>query len=354
MNLADFDYALPEELIAQEPLAQRDASRLLVLHRGDGRTEHRAFRDVLEYLRAGDLLVLNDAKVIPARLLGRKVDTGGKVELVLTLPLGDPAPSGPEGTTLQTTWRCIGQASKAIRAGMRLDFGGMGAEVLAARGDGAYDVRFEARDLGRELARVGQIPLPPYIKRDPGAADAERYQTVFARRPGAAAAPTAGFHFTEPLLAEVEARGIGIARVTLYVGAGTFLPIRSERVEDHRMHAERYEVPADAAEAVSRTRRAGGRIVPVGTTALRTLESAWSDELGAVRPGAGTSELFVYPGYRFRAVDALITNFHLPRSTLLLLVSALAGRERILAAYREAIERRYRFFSYGDAMLITD
>lgn len=344
MNLSDFDYELPEELIAQEPLAQRDASRLLVLHRDDGRTEHRAFRDVLEYLRAGDLLVLNDAKVIPARLMGKKADTGGKVELVLTLPLGDP---------MGTTWRCIGQASKAIKPGMKLDFGGMRAEVLAAPGDGAYDVRFDATDFGKELARVGKIPLPPYIKRDPDAADAERYQTVFAKRPGAAAAPTAGFHFTEPLLAEVQARGIQIARVTLYVGAGTFLPIRSEVVEKHRMHAERYEVPAQAAEAVAATRKAGGRVVPVGTTALRTLESAWSDELGGVRAGEGTSELFCYPGYRFSAVDALVTNFHLPKSTLLLLVSALAGRERILAAYREAIERRYRFFSYGDAMFIV-
>ncbi|HEY3447092.1 MAG TPA: tRNA preQ1(34) S-adenosylmethionine ribosyltransferase-isomerase QueA [Myxococcales bacterium] len=343
MNLADFDYALPEELIAQEPLAQRDASKLLVLHRDDGRTEHRGFRDVLEYLRAGDLLVLNDAKVIPARLLGKKVDTGGKVELVLTLPLGDP---------MGTTWRCIGQASKAIRAGMKLDFGGMGAEVLAAHGDGAYDVRFSAQDFGRELERVGRIPLPPYIKRDPGEADRDRYQTVFARRPGAAAAPTAGFHFTEALLAEVQARGVEIARVTLYVGAGTFLPIRAEQIEQHRMHAERFEVPAEAAEAVARTRRAGGRVIPVGTTALRTLESAWSDELCAVKAGEGTSELFVYPGYRFHAADALVTNFHLPKSTLLLLVSALAGRERLLAAYREAIERRYRFFSYGDAMFI--
>ncbi|MGC4115291.1 MAG: tRNA preQ1(34) S-adenosylmethionine ribosyltransferase-isomerase QueA [Myxococcales bacterium] len=343
MNLSDFDYALPDELIAQEPLAQRDASKLLVLHRADGRTEHRAFRDVLEYLRPGDLLVLNDAKVIPARLLGKKVDTGGKVELVLTLPLGDPTGN---------RWRCIGQASKAIKPGMKLDFGGLKAEVLAAPGDGAYDVRFEAPDLGQELDRVGRIPLPPYIKRDPGEADKDRYQTVFARRPGAAAAPTAGFHFTEPLLAEVQARGIRIARVTLYVGAGTFLPIRAEVIEQHKMHAERFEVPAEAAEAVARTRRAGGRVIPVGTTALRTLESAWSDERGAVKAGEGTSELFCYPGYRFHAVDALITNFHLPKSTLLLLVSALAGRERILAAYREAIERRYRFFSYGDAMLI--
>lgn len=342
MRLDDFDYDLPEELIAQEPLAQRDASRLLVLPRDGGPIEHHAFRDVLGYLRAGDLLVLNDAKVIPARLLGKKVDTGGKVELVLTLPLGDPSGS---------TWRCIGQASKAIRAGMRLDFQGLGAEVLEARGDGAYDVRFDAPELGKELERVGQIPLPPYIKRDPGTADRERYQTVFARRPGAAAAPTAGFHFTEALLAEVQAKGVELARVTLYVGAGTFLPIRVEEIETHKMHAERYEVSAEAAEAVARAKARGGRVIAVGTTAARTLESAAAG--GPLEVGSGVSELFIYPGYRFQVVDALLTNFHLPKSTLLLLVSALAGRERILAAYREAIERRYRFFSYGDAMLIV-
>lgn len=341
MKLDDFDYPLPEELIAQEPLARRDASRLLVLHRDDGRVEHRTFRDVLEYLRAGDLLVLNDARVVPARLLGRKVETGGKVELVLSLPLGEAC---------GTAWRCIGQASKAIRPGMRLDFSGLGAEVLAAHGDGSYDVRFDAVDLHREIERVGQIPLPPYIRREPAAMDRERYQTVFARRPGAAAAPTAGLHFTEELLAEAGTRGVEVARVTLYVGAGTFLPIRVSEIEAHRMHAERYEVSAEASEAFVRARARGARVVAVGTTAARTFESAF--EAGALRVGAGVSELFVYPGYRFRAVDALVTNFHLPKSTLLLLVSALAGREPILAAYREAIERRYRFFSYGDAMLI--
>ncbi|MBI5543150.1 MAG: tRNA preQ1(34) S-adenosylmethionine ribosyltransferase-isomerase QueA [Deltaproteobacteria bacterium] len=343
MKLEDFDYALPEELIAQEPLAERDASRLLVLRRSDGRIEHRAFREVTEYLREGDLLVLNDAKVIPARLLGRKVDTGGKVELVLTMPLGDP-----QGAS----WRCIGQASKAIRPGMRLDFEGLGAEVLAALGDGSYDVRFDAQDFGRELERVGRIPLPPYIKREPGAADRDRYQTVFAARPGAAAAPTAGFHFTDALLAKVRTMGVEIARVTLYVGAGTFLPIRVQEIEQHHMHAERYEVGAEAAQAFARTRARGGRVIPVGTTALRTLESSFAGACAGPAVGSGVSELFIYPGYTFRAADALLTNFHLPGSTLLLLVCALAGRERMLGAYREAVERRYRFFSYGDAMLI--
>ena len=341
MRLDDFDYPLPEDLIAQEPLPERDASRLLVLHRGDGRVEHRGFRDIVELLHAGDLLVLNDARVIPARLLGRKVATGGKVELVLSMPLGDPSGA---------LWRCIGQASKAIRAGMRLDFDGLAAEVLTAHGDGSYDVRFETQDLGRDLERVGRIPLPPYIRREPDQRDRERYQTVFAERPGAAAAPTAGFHFTERLLGEVRAKGVEIARVTLYVGAGTFLPVRVEEIEKHRMHAERYEVGAQAAEAFARARGRAGRVVAVGTTAARTLESAWKERLVA---GSGVSELFVYPGYRFNAVDALVTNFHLPKSTLLMLVSAFAGRERILAAYAEAVAQRYRFFSYGDAMLIV-
>ncbi len=341
MRLSDFDYSLPDELIAQEPLPERDASRLLVLHRGRDGCEHRTFRDLAEYLRAGDLLVVNDARVVSARLLGRKAGSGGKVELVLTLPL-----SGMRGDT----WRCIGQASKAIREGMKLDFQGLRAEVLAANGDGTYDVRFLADDLHASLERVGRIPLPPYIRRDPTELDRDRYQTIFAENPGAAAAPTAGLHFTEALVHALRAQGVEIAHVTLYVGAGTFLPIRHEAIEAHRMHPERYEISTEAAEAVERARARGARVVAVGTTALRTLESAFAD--GAVRAGAGISELFIYPGYHFRCVDALVTNFHLPKSTLLLLVCALAGRERILAAYREAIERRYRFYSYGDAMLI--
>lgn len=342
MNLDDFDYELPEELIAQEPLAQRDASRLLVLDRKADAVEHRTFRDLLSYLRAGDLLVVNDAKVIPARLLGRKVDTGGKVELVLTMPL-----AGADGAT----WRCIGQASKPIRQGMKLDFDGLGAEVLAARGDGAYDVRFDSENLQSALERVGRIPLPPYIRREVSAADRERYQTVFAKNPGAAAAPTAGFHFTESLLSEIEAAGVRLAKVTLYVGAGTFLPVRTRVVEEHRMHAERYEVSEGAVQAVERAKSEGGRVIAIGTTAARALESAAAD--GKLKAGEGVSELFIYPGYEFRVVDALVTNFHLPKSTLLLLVSALAGWDRIREAYAQAIERRYRFFSYGDAMLIV-
>jgi S-adenosylmethionine:tRNA ribosyltransferase-isomerase len=341
MNIDDFDYPLPEELIAQEPLPQRDASRLLVLDRSAEGFSHRTFTDLPELLRPGDLLVVNDAKVIPARLIGRKVATGGKVELVLTLPLGDPG---------GTTWRCIGQASKAIRPGMLLDFDGLEAEVLAAPGDGAYDVRFDSQSLQADLERVGRVPLPPYIHREATGADRDRYQTIFARKPGAAAAPTAGLHFTEHLLGELERRGIQRAKITLYVGAGTFLPVRTHEVEKHHMHAERFSVPAETVEAIARTKRVGGRVVAVGTTAARALESA--SATGELHAGDGVSELFIYPGFQFHVIDALVTNFHLPKSTLLLLVSALAGWDRIHAAYLEAVERRYRFFSYGDAMLI--
>jgi S-adenosylmethionine:tRNA ribosyltransferase-isomerase len=235
---------------------------------------------------------------------------------------------------------------------MRLDFDGLGAEVLAAGGDGAYDVRFQSEDLQAALEKVGQIPLPPYIRRQVSAADRERYQTVFAHQPGAAAAPTAGLHFTPELLGEVERRGVRLVKVTLYVGAGTFLPVRTREIEQHRMHAERYELPEGVVRAVEQTMARGGRVVAVGTTAARALETAAAD--GTLRAGEGVSELFIYPGYRFRVVDALVTNFHLPKSTLLLLVSALAGWEPIREAYRQAVEQRYRFFSYGDAMFIAD
>ncbi len=340
LKLSDCDFELPEELIAQEPLPHRDQSRLMVLPRGGG-LEHGTFRDIVDLLQPDDLLVLNDARVVPARLLGQKVATGGKVELLLSMPLagGD-------------TWRCIGQASKPIREGMRLRFDELEAEVLAAHGEGVYDVRFHADDLFGALERVGRIPLPPYIRRDPSEADKQRYQTVYAKTPGAVAAPTAGLHFTPELLEQLRAKGVRLAEVTLYVGPGTFLPIRGDDVESHVMHAEFFRVSAEAAQAVNEAKQRGGRVIPVGTTALRTLESA-ADEQGVVRAGEGESRLFVYPGYHFKAVDALVTNFHLPRSTLLLLVSALAGRERMLDAYREAVLQRYRFFSYGDAMFIA-
>jgi S-adenosylmethionine:tRNA ribosyltransferase-isomerase len=341
MRLSDFDYALPEALIAQEPVTPRDASRLLVLP-ADGPPAHHAFTDLEALVAPGDLLVFNDTKVIPARLVGRK-ESGGKVELLLCEPL--------EGG-LGRRWRAMGQASKPIRAGARLAFDGLGAVVRAAEGEGFYEVELdrEGAELEAALARAGRIPLPPYIRREPGEVDRARYQTVWARAPGSAAAPTAGLHFTEALLARLEARGVRRTAVTLHVGPGTFLPVRGDSLEGHRMHAERYEVGEEAAAAVAACRARGGRVVAVGTTTVRTLESAFDG--ARVAPGAARTSLFVRPGHAFRAVDALVTNFHLPRSTLLLLACAFAGTARVLAAYREAVRERYRFFSYGDAMLL--
>jgi len=345
MKLSQFDYPLPEELIAQAPLDRRDASRLMTLDRRGGAIAHRAFGEFPSLVEEGDLIVLNDARVIPARLFGRKVATGGKVEMLLNLPLGQGE---------HCDWRCLGKASKAIAPGAELDFGGLRATVLAALGGGTYDVRFEAAsdDFVAALERIGQMPLPPYIRRAPTVEDADRYQTIFARRPGAVAAPTAGLHFTEEILAACRARGARVEKVTLYVGAGTFLPVRVEEIESHVMHAERFEVSEAVVEAVRATKANKRRVIAVGTTAARALETAAeSGELCAIEDGL--SRLFIYPGYEFRAVDALLTNFHLPKSTLLMLVSALASWEHIRAAYEAAIEARYRFFSYGDAMFIA-
>jgi S-adenosylmethionine:tRNA ribosyltransferase-isomerase len=341
VKLSDFDYALPEELIAQEPVTPRDASRLLVLP-AQGAPEHRVFSELDLLLEPGDLLVFNDTKVIPARLVGRK-ETGGEVELLLCEPL--------QGG-LGRRWRAMGQASKPIREGAVLSFDGLGARVCASEGQGFYVVELdrEGDDLEAALARAGRIPLPPYIRREPGERDRERYQTIWARAPGSAAAPTAGLHFTEGLLARLEARGVRRARVTLHVGPGTFLPVRTESIEEHRMHPERYEVSAEAAAEVEACRARCGRVVAVGTTTVRTLESAFDG--ARVAPGQGRTALFVRPGHAFRAVDALVTNFHLPRSTLLMLVCAFGGTERVLDAYRQAVALRYRFFSYGDAMLV--
>jgi S-adenosylmethionine:tRNA ribosyltransferase-isomerase len=341
VKLSDFDYPLPEELVAQSPVTPRDASRLLVLPPAGG-VAHRAFAELPELLAPGDLLVFNDTRVIPARLVGRKA-SGGKVELLLCEPL--------EGG-LGRRWRALGQASKPIRAGAVLAFDGLEARVDAAEGEGFYLVTLDREGAALEaaLARAGLIPLPPYIRRAPGAEDAVRYQTIWARSPGSAAAPTAGLHFTPGLLDRLEARGVHRTAVTLHVGPGTFLPIRGDSLEGHRMHAERYEVSPETAAAIEAARERGGRVVAVGTTSVRTLESAWRD--GAVRPGAGRTELFVRPGHAFAAVDALVTNFHLPRSTLLVLVCAFGGTARVLDAYREAVSARYRFFSYGDAMLL--
>jgi S-adenosylmethionine:tRNA ribosyltransferase-isomerase len=342
MRVSDFDFQLPEALIAQAPASPRDASRLLVLPRQGG-IAHHAFSDLPSLLRAGDLVVFNDTRVIPARLVGQKAGTGGKAELLLLEPL-----AGEMGAR----WRALGQASKALRPGTQLRFGALEAIVEAALGEGFYEVRLdrEGAELEAALARVGRIPLPPYIQREAGADDAERYQTIYARSPGSAAAPTAGLHFSPGVLAALEARGVERASVTLHVGPGTFLPFRVEALDEHRMHEERYEVPEATARAWAACRARGGRVVAVGTTAVRTLESAWSG--GRLATGAGRTSLFIRPGYRFQTVDLLVTNFHLPRSTLLVLVCAFGGRERVLAAYRAAVLEQYRFFSYGDAMLV--
>lgn len=342
MQLSDFDYDLPERLIAQEPVSPRDASRLLVLP-PVGPPEHRRFTDLEALLAPGDLLVFNDTKVIPARLVGRKA-TGGKIELLLCEPLE---------AGLGARWRAMGQASKPIRVGTVVELEGLSARVEAVEGEGFYVVLLdrEGEALEAALARAGRVPLPPYIRREPGPQDRERYQTIWARAPGSAAAPTAGLHFTERLLARLDARGVRRTSVTLHVGPGTFLPVRGESLEGHRMHPERYDVPPAAAAAIAACRARGGRVVAVGTTTVRTLESAFDGE--GIAAGPGRTSLFIRPAHPFRTVDALVTNFHLPRSTLLVLVCAFGGTGRVLAAYREAVEREYRFFSYGDAMFLA-
>ncbi len=339
MRLEDFDYELPPELIAQRPLPERSASRLLVLDEAGGLSDRR-FRDLPRLLAPGDLLVFNDTRVMPARLLGRK-ETGGAVEVLVERI------TGPDRALAHV------RASKAPRPGTRLRLGGGAVCRVAGRAADLFALELEtgAPDFAALLERHGQVPLPPYIRRPPGPEDRERYQTVYARVPGAVAAPTAGLHFDEEVLAALEARGIERAALTLHVGAGTFQPVRGADIGSHRMHAERLEVPEAVCEAVARTRARGGRVVAVGTTVVRALESAAGED-GVVRPLRGETRLFIRPGHRFRAVDALVTNFHLPRSTLLMLVCAFGGHARVMAAYRHAVARRYRFYSYGDAMLL--
>jgi S-adenosylmethionine:tRNA ribosyltransferase-isomerase len=362
VNIADFDYALPEERIAQTPVTPRDASRLLVLPAGGaGEVVHARFTDLPGFLAPGDLLISNDTRVIPARLLGQK-ESGGKVELLLCEPLPDaagvaaaagPGGEGPAASAgLGRRWRAMGQASKPIRAGAVLRFEGLSARVDAAPGEGFYDVTLdrEGAALEEALARAGRLPLPPYIRRAPTGEDAERYQTIWARAPGSAAAPTAGLHFTDRVLEALDRRGVRRATVTLHVGPGTFLPVRGDDLDGHRMHGETWTVPSATARAWAEARARGGRVVAVGTTTVRTLESAFAE--GVVQAGGGRTELFIRPGHPFRAVDALVTNFHLPRSTLLVLACAFGGTERVLAAYRDAVAQQYRFFSYGDAMLL--
>ena len=339
LKTSDFHYDLPSELIAQAPLAERSASRLLHVPPGAAALEDRHVRDLPSLLRAGDLLVFNDTRVIPARLFGQKA-TGGRVEILIERLLPGAEARAQLGV------------SKPPQVGSRiaLDAGGE-AEVLARLDDGFWQLRFHVDGALEDwLQEAGQLPLPPYIARRPDRADAERYQTVFAREAGAVAAPTAGLHFDAPLLEALQARGIGIGHITLHVGAGTFQPVRVEDVQSHRMHSEWINVGEGLVEQVRRTRAAGGRVIAVGTTVVRALESALVD--GQLRPFSGDTRIFIYPGYRLRSIDALMTNFHLPESTLLMLVSAFAGKARIFAAYEHAVRQRYRFFSYGDAMLL--
>ncbi len=339
MKKSDFNFYLPPELIAQTPLEKRDASRLLCLDKATGALEHRMFRDLPQLLRPGDCLVMNDSRVLPARLFGTR-PTGGNVEVVLLRDLG-----GGE-------WECLTRPGRKTPPGTELRFGDgeLTAEVVRAGPDGNKVLRFHCQGLFLEvLERLGQMPLPPYIRTQ--LQDRERYQTVYSRDLGSAAAPTAGLHFTRELLEEIEGRGVQLAYLTLHVGLGTFRPVKEENIEDHPMHAEFCIVPPETAAAVNETRARGGRIVSVGTTSCRTLES-FAGEDGILQAGSGWTDIFIYPGYRFRVVDALVTNFHLPESTLIMLVSALAGRENVLRAYEEAVRERYRFFSFGDAMLL--
>lgn len=338
MRRSDFHFDLPPALIAQHPLPERSASRLLCLEGLSGRHEDRMFRELPQLLDPDDLLVFNDTRVVPARLYGRK-QTGGAVEFLVERIL-DPH-----------TALVHARASKPWREGMRVLFTEGVEAVVLGREDDLLKVEFPSVTLPDYLYAHGHMPLPPYITRDDAREDQERYQTVYARVPGAVAAPTAGLHFDEPTLTALERRGVRLAYVTLHVGAGTFQPVREDDVRDHRMHRERATVDAAVCEAVAETRRRGGRVVAVGTTAVRSLEAAAAG--GTLAPFDGDTDIFIYPGYRFRVVDALVTNFHLPESTLLMLVSAFAGREPVLAAYRHAVEQQYRFFSYGDAMFVT-
>ncbi len=349
MNVDLFDYELPTRLIAQEPLVPRDTSRLMVVHRSSAELDHRRFSDLPVLLRPGDLLVVNDTRVLPARLLGRK-ESGGRVEVLLLERAG--------GSARRPLWSCLLQASRPPAKGARIRLGeGLRAEVIERSPDGwLLALTRESGEPSAAIERLGRMPLPPYIRRaedDPRSpADRETYQTVFASVPGAVAAPTAGLHFTPRLLGSLAATGIRVERLTLHVGPGTFLPVRGERVEDHRMHDEAFVLPGGTAEAIEQTREAGGRVVAVGTTVARTLEHRARPD-GTVKPGEGRCDLFIVPGFRFRVVDLLLTNFHLPRSTLLMLVSAFAGRDLVLAAYAEAVRREYRFYSYGDAMMVV-
>ena len=340
MSKSDFYFELPQELIAQDPLEERSASRMLVLDKNTGATRHENFKNIINYLKPGDCLVLNNTKVLPARLLGVKEDTGAAVEvLLLRRRSGD-------------VWETLVKPGKKLRPGAKVSFGDglLRAEILEIEAEGNRLVRFFYDGIFEEvLDRLGEMPLPPYITHK--LQDKNRYQTVYARYDGSAAAPTAGLHFTEELLHEIEEKGVKLAYVTLHVGLGTFRPVKVENILEHHMHSEYYQITAEAAETINEAKRSGCRVICVGTTSCRTVESA-ADENGLLQACSGNTEIFIYPGYRFKVLDCLITNFHLPESTLVMLVSALAGREHVLEAYREAVEERYRFFSFGDVMLV--
>ncbi len=341
MRLKDFDYYLPEELIAQEPAESRDKSRLLVLHRDTGFIEHRQFPDCMQYFRPGDALVLNSTRVIPARLIGVKENTGARIEVVL-LTRKD-----------LNTWEALVKPGRRVRPGTVISFGQglLTAEAVEVTEAGGRLLKFDYNGVFEDiLDRLGQMPLPPYIKKE--LRDRERYQTVYAKIPGSAAAPTAGLHFTPELLESIRNMGVHIVELALHVGLGTFRPVKVENIAEHKMHSEYYEISPAAADTINRLKKAGGRVIAVGTTTTRTLETV-AAESGFVKPGNGWTDIFIYPGYTFKVVDLLITNFHLPKSTLLMLVAAFAGREKILEAYQRAVQYKYRFFSFGDAMLIV-
>ncbi len=340
MKTSDFNFELPEELIAQDPLEDRSASRLLVLNKETGETEHKIFKDIIDLVNPGDCLVLNNTKVIPARLLGVKEDTGAHVEVFLLKKLS------------KDTWETLVKPGKKLKPGARVIFGDglLTATILDTMEEGIRKVLFKYDGIFEEvLDKLGEMPLPPYITHK--LKDRDRYQTVYARYDGSAAAPTAGLHFTKELLTELEAKGVRIAYVTLHVGLGTFRPVKVDDVANHHMHSEHYIITGEAADIINTTKENGGRVICVGTTSCRTIESA-ADDTGKVIPGENDTQIFIYPGYSFKVLDALITNFHLPESTLVMLVSALAGKDNIMKAYKEAIDLRYRFFSFGDAMFI--
>ena len=341
MKTRDFYYDLPPELIAQTPLEKRDESRLLCLDKATGEWSHHHFYELPDFLRAGDCLILNNSRVLPARLLGRRLPGGGACEVLLLQDKGDKV------------WECLVRPGKHLREGARVSFGDgeLTAEIAEVLPDGNRLVRFDYNGIFLEvLERLGKMPLPPYIKEE--LQDQERYQTVYSKVNGSAAAPTAGLHFTPELLERIAAKGVGVGYVTLHVGLGTFRPVKEDEIEQHDMHSEYCTIPQETADLINRTKANGGRVICVGTTSCRTIES-WAGEDGTMTAAGGWTNIYIYPGYRFKVMDALVTNFHLPESTLIMLVSALAGREHVLAAYEEAVRERYRFFSFGDAMFIS-